>query len=131
MSEKYKFHHLGIPTNEARPNEHYSEHFKMYTSDREGGQFRIQYHRFSEGCPLHPIIQNHPHIALQVADLAEVIQGKEILLGPYEPIPGYKVAIINDNGIPFELIETELTDEELWGKARQQTDLNVDQLTRQ
>jgi len=40
------------------------------------------------------------------------------MLGPYEPIEGYRVAIIDDAGIPVELIETTLTDEEIWGRAR-------------
>jgi hypothetical protein len=40
------------------------------------------------------------------------------MLGPYEPIEGYRVAIIDDAGIPVELIETTLTDEEIWGRAK-------------
>ena len=127
MKSKYRFHHLGIPTKEIRPNEYYSDNFKMYTSDNEGG-FRIQFHRFEENSPLHPIIKNNPHVALQADNLIEEIQGREVLLGPYEPIPRYKVAIINDNGIPIEFIETDLTDEELWETSKKQKDLNVEGL---
>jgi len=127
MQSKYRFHHLGIPTKEIRPNEYYSDNFKMYTSDNEGG-FRIQFHRFEENSPLHPIIKNNPHVALQADNLIEEIQGREVLLGPYEPIPRYKVAIINDNGIPIEFIETDLTDEELWETSKKQKDLNVEGL---
>lgn len=124
---KYNFHHLGIPTQEVKPNEHYSENFKMYTSDHPG-KFRIQFHRFEKDSPLHPIIKNNPHIALKVENLTNAIQGQEIILGPYEPIPRYKVAIINDGGMPIELIETDLTDEELWADSRKQNNLNTDGL---
>lgn len=121
---KYSFHHLGVPTQEIRPREHYSESFKMYTSDNNG-KFRIQFHRFEENSPLHPVIRNNPHIALKVENLMTAIQGQDVILGPYEPIPRYKVAIINDGGMPIELIETDLTDEALWTDAKKQDDLNT------
>jgi hypothetical protein len=124
---EYRYHHLGIPTDIVRPDERYSENFKMYTSDNEG-EFRIQFHRFEKNSPLHPIIKNNPHVALQVDNLEGAISGREILLGPYEPIEGYKVAIINDNGLPIEFIETDLTIEEIWNSAKQQKGLNVDEL---
>ena len=113
----YKFHHLGIPTDLVMPDERYSEEFKMYTSDNPGF-FRVQFHRFEPDSPLPPILKSMPHVALQVDDLTMAIEGEELLLGPYEPLSGYKVAIINDHGIPVELIETSLTPEELWAKAK-------------
>ena len=123
----YRYHHIGIPTSRIMPNEKYSENFKMYTSDNDG-DFRIQFHRFEDDSPLHPIIKNNPHIALQVDHLEKAIESRELLLGPYEPIPGYKVAIINDGGMPVELIETNLTIEELWNRSKQQKDLNIEGL---
>lgn len=74
---------------------------------------------------IHPLIKTVPHVAIQVDNLKEALEGYEILLGPYEPIPNYRVAIINDGGVPVELVETSLTPVELWGKARQQKDLNT------
>lgn len=70
---KYSFHYLGIPTQEVKPNEHYSEKFKTYTSDNPG-KFRIQFHRFEEDSPLHPLIKNNPHIAFKVENLMTAIQ---------------------------------------------------------
>lgn len=116
---EYRFHHMGIPTKEIRSGERYSEHFKMYTSDHPGA-FRVQFHRFEADSPLHPLIQTIPHVALQVANLGAAVMGKTIILGPYEPIPGYKVAIIDDGGIPVELVETNISEEDLWNTARNQ-----------
>ena len=42
----------------------------MYTSDVDG-DFRIQYHRFTEDSPLHPLIKTVPHVAIQVDNLDE------------------------------------------------------------
>lgn len=127
FDKEHRYHHMGIPTTEVRPNEKFSETFGMYTSDIDG-DFRIQYHRFTDDSPLHPLIKTVPHVGIQVDNLEEAVEGYEILLGIYEPIPGYRVAIINDGGVPVELIETNLTPSELWGKAKGQKDLDVSKL---
>lgn len=110
----YAYHHMGIPTNEIRAGERYSATFKMYTSGGQDSEFRIQYHRFEPDAPLHPLIKTRPHIAFKVSSIAEAILGKEIILGPYEPFPGFKVAMIAEQGAPIEFIETELSEDEIW-----------------
>ena len=116
---RYRYHHMGVPTSEQRPGEHYSSTFRMYTSGGEDpGGFRIQFHRFDPGSCLHPLIQSTPHVAFQVDDLMAAVADEHLLLGPYEPFSGFKVAIIEDDGVPIELIETELTEDEIWGEPK-------------
>jgi hypothetical protein len=112
------FHHLGIATSEAKPGERYSEMFGMYTSDAECGLIHVQWHRYEPTSPLPPLMRTTPHPAFKVVDLERGIEGATILLGPYEQIRDYRVAVIEDGGIPIELIETTLSDEEIWGRAR-------------
>lgn len=109
----YSFHHVGIPTLEVLPDERYSETFKMYTS---GGKAptRIQYHRFEKDCPLHPLIQTKPHVAFIVSSIDEAIKGKNLILEPYYPFENYRVAMIEENGMPVEFIETCLSEDEIW-----------------
>ena len=115
----YRYHHMGIPVTEERPGEHYSSTFKMYTSGGEDpGGFRVQFHRFDPGSSLHPLIQSTPHVAFQVDDLEAAIEGEVLLLDPYEPFEGFKVAIIEDDGVPIELVETDLSDEEVFGEPK-------------
>jgi hypothetical protein len=110
---------MGIPVTEERPGEHYSSTFKMYTSGGEDpGGFRVQFHRFDPGSSLHPLIQSTPHVAFQVDDLEAAIEGEVLLLDPYEPFEGFKVAIIEDDGVPIELVETDLSDEEVFGEPK-------------
>jgi hypothetical protein len=73
--------------------------------------------RFEPDSSLHPLIRTVPHVAFKVADLDQAIAGCNVLLGPYEPIPDFRLAIIEDGGQPIELVETILTDEELWRRA--------------
>jgi hypothetical protein len=123
------FHHMGIPTMERKPDERFSERFGMYTSDSDCKALRIQWHRFEPDSCLHPLIRTVPHVAFKVADLDRVIAGRSVLLGPYEPIPDFRVAIIEDGGQPIELVETTLTDEELWRRAGTGSILGGDRLS--
>jgi hypothetical protein len=60
------------------------------------------------------------------ANLEAAIAGYNLLLAPYEPIPGFRVAVIEDSGCPIELVQTSLDDAELWKCAgRRQTPLQV------
>ncbi len=111
------FHHMGIPTTEKRRGERYSPLFRMYTSDGSCDVMRVQWHRFEPGSSMHPLIQMIPHVAFKVNDLDRAVAGYNILLGPYEPIPNFLVAIIEDGGQPIELVQTTLTDEQLWERA--------------
>ncbi|WP_235842374.1 hypothetical protein [Cysteiniphilum halobium] len=109
----YQYHHMGIPTTEKHLDERYSSSFKMYTT-KGHNPFRIQYHRFEEGCPLHPLIQTKVHVAFKVNDLAEAIKNQQVIMAPYEPFTGFKVAMIEVEGAPIELIETTLSEQEIW-----------------
>ncbi|ARG96694.1 VOC family protein [Legionella micdadei] len=110
----YQFHHIGIPTEIPQPGERYSSTFKMYTSGGENSEYRVQYHRFEPDCPLHPLIKTKTHVAFKVDSIAAAIAGKEVILEPYEPFPGFKVAMIAEYGTPIELIETTLSEEDIW-----------------
>lgn len=114
---KYEFHHFGIPLQDGVCKGIYSEKAGMFTEDNLG-KFRVQWHRFTDASPLHPLLKTVPHVAFKVENLADAVKGEEIILGPYEPIDDYFVAIINDAGVPIELVQTNLSDEELWARAR-------------
>ena len=101
---------MGIPTSEPRAGEKYSSTFKMHTTSGNN-QFRIQWHRFEAGCPLHPLIQTVPHIAFKVESIDEVIKGKKVLLEPYFPFKGFRTAMVEIDGAPVEFIETNLSEE--------------------
>jgi hypothetical protein len=123
---RFEYHHMGIPSTVVRPNERYSSKFKMYTSDSAGSQFRIQWHRFESDSPLHPLIRNLPHVAFKVTDIDRAIAGKNVLLGPYCPFEGFKVAMVEDAGVPIEFVQTELTDEQVWSLPSSRSELYPD-----
>ena len=100
-----RYHHLGIPTSERRPGERYLPDFGMHVSGYETSLFKIEWMRFDEDCPLPDLVQRVPHIAFEVDDLEEALEGREILIPPNSPSPGVLVAFVIDNGAPVELMQ--------------------------
>lgn len=110
-----RYHHYGIPTTEKHSNESLVEvgGFKFYSTPFEANKWRIQWHRFPEGHGLPELVTKVPHLAFQVDNLDEEIKGSKVLFGPYSPIEGYRVAMIEEEGVPIELVETSLSDAQL------------------
>lgn len=112
-----RLHHLGLVADRPRAGERHAAAVGMYTADAPQG-IPLQWHRYEPSSPLHPLLRAQPHVAYQAAALGPVLQGASVILGPYEPIDGYRVAVINDHGVPVELIETHLSHAEAVGRAR-------------
>lgn len=110
-----KYHHYGIPTKEKRPDETLVETggFKFYSTPFGANKWHIQWHRFPEGHGLPELVTRVPHIAFQVDNLDTEIKEAKVLFGPYSPLEGYRVAMIEEQGVPIELVETKLSDKEL------------------
>ena len=110
-----RYHHYGIPTTESRVDESLVEvgGFKFYSTPFDANRWHIQWHRFPPDHGLPELLTQLPHIAFQVDDLDKEIEGCKVLLEPYSPLEGFRVAIIEEEGIPIELVETKLSDEEL------------------
>jgi len=103
----WKYHHMGIPTKEVKENERYIPHLKFYVSGFPESPYGIEWMRFEEDSPIHDLVKNIPHIAFEVEDLdAEISKRKfNILTKPNLPSEGVRVAMIEHNGTPIELIE--------------------------
>jgi hypothetical protein len=108
-----RYHHMGIPTTEKKEGEVYDPKLKYTSTPYDANEFHVQWHRFDDDCPLPEIVKTTPHVAFQVDDLNQEVEGRNIILGPYSPIEGFRVAVIEENGAVVEFIETDLTDEEI------------------
>ncbi len=100
----WRYHHLGIPTDVPRPDETYLEQFKLFVSGFPTSPYGIEWMRFEEDSPLHPLIKTLPHIAFEVDDLDAALEGEEILHPPGSPSEGVRAAMIVVDGAPVELI---------------------------
>jgi hypothetical protein len=100
----WRYHHIGIPTNEPRPNEKHLEAHGVHISGFSSSPFGIEWMRYSENSPLHPAIRTLPHVAFEVDDLDAALEGQEVISPPGSPSEGVRAAMILVNGAPVELI---------------------------
>ncbi|CAA6678701.1 MULTISPECIES: VOC family protein [unclassified Lentimonas] len=100
-----KYHHLGIPTKQKLKDEKYLKHLKMTVSGFGKNDYGIEWMRFDEDADFPDIVKTLPHVAFEVEDLHEAIQGKHVIIEPNSPSPGVFVAFIEDNGAPVELLQ--------------------------
>jgi len=105
----WKYHHLGIPTDIIMPGEKYLPKFKFFISGFSKSPYGIEWMRFEKDSPIDKLIQSVPHIAFEVKDLdVEInIRDLNIISPPDSPAEGVRVAMIEHNGAPIELIEFE------------------------
>ena len=103
----WKYHHLGIPTDRVMPDEKYLPQFKFYVSGFNSSPFGIEWIRFEKDSSIDQLIQTVPHLAFEVADIDYELAAHhlKILTPPNHPGKGIRVAMIEHNGAPVELIE--------------------------
>ena len=103
----WRFHHLGIPTNKELDKESYLPGLGLYVSGFTESPFGVEWMRFEPGSKIHPLIKTVPHLAFEVADLDFELnhRGLQLLGPPSEPAPGIRVAMIEYQGAPIELIQ--------------------------
>jgi len=103
----WKFHHLGIPTKKKLPDEKYLPQFKLYVSGFYTSPFGIEWMRFEKDSPVDKLIRTIPHIAFEVEDLDFELANHDfkIITEPDSNADGIRVAMIEHNGAPVELIE--------------------------
>ena len=100
-----RFHHIGIPTTEKKPDEKYLEQYKFYVSGFDTSEYGIEWMRFEKDSPVAEIIQKVPHIAFEVDDLSAAIKGKRLIGKIETPSKGAHTAMIIENGAPIEFLE--------------------------
>lgn len=103
----WKYHHLGIPTDKKMPNERYIAKFKFYVSGFNNSPYGVEWMRFEDDSPFDDLIKTVPHLAFVVQDLDFELANREfkILTKPNSSSEGLRVAMVEHNGAPIELME--------------------------
>jgi len=102
-----QFHHVGIPTDEEQPGEVYVEDTKVWVTDPEKHPYRIEFLRYEPDSPVTGPLRELPHIAFKTDDIQREIDGKQIILEPFEPMAGLTVVFILEDGAVFEYMQWE------------------------
>jgi hypothetical protein len=91
------------------PTETYMPQFRFYVSGFSTSPFGIEWMRFEKDSPVDRLIQTVPHIAFEVNDIDHELatHNLNVLTSPNSHTEGIRVAMIEHNGAPIELIEFE------------------------
>ena len=100
-----ELHHIGIPTDKKEENESYLEGGKVYVTDAEKSPNKIEWLRFEADSPMPDLLKTTAHIAYKVDDIKAAMEGKEILVEPFNPMEGLTVGFIVEEGAPIELMQ--------------------------
>lgn len=103
----WRYHHTGIPTDIIRPGEEYLPELGLYHCGFESSPFGIEWMRYEPGSPVDELIKTIPHVAFEVDNLDEELAKHDfrIITMPDSPSCDVRVAMIEHNGAPVELIE--------------------------
>jgi hypothetical protein len=110
----WRYHHIGIPTHEIINDENYLPAYKTGVGGFDKSPFGIEWMRFENDSPVDDLIKNVPHIAFEVDDIDLELKRHDfkIITQTNSPSKGVRVAMIEHNGAPVELIEFERNKEE-------------------
>jgi hypothetical protein len=109
MAMKYRYHHVGIPTEKRRKDMLHLKRLRVYASDHESNPYGIQWMKYEKRCRLPDLVRNVAHVAFEVDDLQEALKGKKVIIQPNSPSPGVLVAFIEEAGAPVELLQLRKT----------------------
>lgn len=102
-----QFHHVGVITDSVQPGETYVPDTKVYVTNPNHHLYRVEYLRFSPDSPVTGPVRELPHMAFVVDDLERELAGEEVLIAPFQAMPGVRVAFYRKDGAVFELMKFE------------------------
>jgi hypothetical protein len=101
------FHHVGLTTLEQQPSEDYVAPSKCWVTDPNDHPMRIEYLRYEADSAVSQAFQGSPHIAYGVDELEPHLEGKEIILPPFDvgDPPFARVAFTLEDGLFIEYMK--------------------------
>lgn len=99
------FHHMGLPTDQRQAGETYVPDTKVYVTDPEEHPYRVEFLRYEPDSPVAGPVREQAHIAFRTDDLKAEIEGEDVILGPFEPMPGLTVVFVRKDGAVFEYMQ--------------------------
>lgn len=100
------FDHVGVPTGERQPEEMYVPATKVWVTDPARHPHRIEFLRYEADSPVRGPVRDLPHMAFRVDRLDPYMEGKEILLGPFQATGTLRVVFVLADGAVFEFMES-------------------------
>ena len=103
-----EFSHIGLITTEPKPGEVFVPATRVWITNFIDHPFRIEWLRYEPDSPVTGPVRTQPHVAWRVPSIESAGRGMPVLIEPFEPMPGLRVAFFlsSDNAV-VELMEYE------------------------
>ncbi len=96
--------HIGIPITNKKPGMTYNEGAKIWMSNPDDYDYKVEYLVFEEGTPFPEEIHREPHVAYQVDDMQKYLdEADRIICGPMAVSETAEIAFIRKDGAIIEL----------------------------
>ena len=104
MSAEYL--HVGIPVTDKKEGMVYNEDMKLWMTNPDDYDFKIEYLKFEEGTPFPSIMHKNPHIAYKVDNMENYLQDADsIIVEPVNLDEKTRIAFIIKDDVIIELYE--------------------------
>ncbi len=101
-----EYMHIGIPVTNKKPGMTYNEGMKIWMSNPDDYDYKIEYLKFEEGTPFPEIMHKNPHVAFKVDDAKPYLDDADrVIFGPVDAGPGVRIAFIVKDDTIIELYE--------------------------
>jgi len=101
-----EFMHIGIPITNKKPGMTYADGMKIWMSNPDDYEYKIEYLKFEEGTPFPEIMHRNPHVAYKVDNLEKHLEdADETIFPPTEIGPGIRIAFAIKDGAILEFYE--------------------------
>lgn len=101
------FHHIGLPTEDRQPEETYVQETRVWVTDPADHPYRVEFLRYEADSPVTGPLREKAHVAYRVDNLTTALEGKEMLLEPFTPMPGLSVSFFEEDGVVIEYMQFE------------------------
>ena len=99
------FHHVGLPTEDRQADETYVEETRVWVTDPADHPYRVEFLRYEADSPVTGPLREKAHVAYRVEKLKTALEGKDLLLEPFTPMPGLSVAFFEEDGVVIEYMQ--------------------------
>ena len=97
-----KFHHFGLPTDDPQEGETWVPETKVWVTDPMAHPRKIEFLRYEADSPVTGPVRDLPHVAFVTDNLEAELADAEVLLGPFEAMPGLTVVFVLKEGLVCE-----------------------------
>lgn len=100
-----EFDHIGIITEEKKPDEIFVEATRVWITDFREHPYRVEWLRFEPDTPVTGPVRHMPHLAFRTDSIAENSKGLKCLIEPFDAGMATVAFFQTEDGAVVELME--------------------------